>query len=50
MLLMMFIGWVVDVNGAFLLGEFKPGDPYINMDIPEGIEKWYTKFMQAMVP
>lgn len=29
MLLCGFAGWVVDVNGAFLLGEFKKGDPDI---------------------
>jgi hypothetical protein len=41
MLICGFVGWVVDVNGAFLLGEFKKGDPEIYMDIPEGMEKWY---------
>ncbi len=40
MLLCCFAGWVVDVNGAFLLGEFKEGDPEIDMDIPEGMQKW----------
>ena len=34
-------GWVVDVKGAFLLGEFKPGDPVIYMEIPEGMTKHY---------
>jgi hypothetical protein len=29
MLMSGFVGWVVDVNGAFLLGEFKKGDPEI---------------------
>ena len=33
-----FVGWVVDVNGAFLLGEFKKWDPEIYMNIPEGME------------
>ena len=35
MLMCGFAGWVVDVNGTFLLGEFKKGDPEIYMDIPE---------------
>ena len=39
MLICGFVGWVVDANGAFLLGEFKKGDPEIYMDIPEGMEK-----------
>ena len=34
-------GWVVDVKGAFLLGEFKPGDPIIYMEVPEGMTKHY---------
>ena len=49
MLLCGFIGWVVDVNGAFLLGEFKKGDPEIYMDIPQGMEKWYTKYTEPVV-
>jgi hypothetical protein len=44
-----FAGWVVDVNGAFLLGEFKKGDPEIYMDTPEGMEKWYTKYTELVV-
>jgi hypothetical protein len=39
------VGWIVDVNGSFLLGEFKKGDP----DIPEGMEKWYTKYTELVV-
>ena len=42
-------GWVVDVNGAFLLGEFKEDDPKIYMDIPEGMTKWYTQYSQPVV-
>ena len=49
MLLCSFAGWVVDVNGAFLLGEFKEGDPEIHMEIPEGIQKSYTKFTEPVV-
>ena len=49
MLMCGFAGWVVDVNGAFLLGEFKKGDPEIYMDIPEGMEKWYTKSTELLV-
>ena len=48
MLLAGMMGWVVDVNGAFLLGEFKPGDPEIYMEVPEGMEKWYTKYVQPI--
>ena len=36
-------GWaahIVDVNGAFLLGEFKEND-HIYMKIPKGFEKFY---------
>ena len=35
------IGWVKDVNGAFLTGEFQATDPVLYMHIPEGMEKWY---------
>ena len=49
MLMCGFTGWVVDGNGAFLLGEFKKGDPDIYMDIPEGMEKWYTKYTEPVV-
>ena len=49
MLLCGFVGWVVDVNGAFLLGEFKEGDPEIFMEIPEGMQKWYTKFTKPVI-
>eukprot|EP00956_Cyclotella_meneghiniana_P027101 scaffold60046_cov24-Cyclotella_meneghiniana.AAC.3 len=34
-------GRVVDVKGAFLLGEFGPDDPVIYMKIPEGMTKHY---------
>jgi hypothetical protein len=37
-----FIGWVKDVNGAFLTGEFQATDPVLYMHIPEGMEKWYA--------
>ena len=43
------MGWVVDVNGAFLVGEFKKGNPEIYMNIPEGMEKWYTKNIKPVV-
>jgi hypothetical protein len=39
-----FIGWVKDVNGAFLTGKFQATDPVLYMHIPEGMEKWYTHF------
>ena len=42
-------GWVVDVNGAFLLGKFKPGDPEIFMNVPEGMTKWYQKYTYPIV-
>ena len=42
-------GWVMDVNGAFLLGKFKPGDPEIFMNVPEGMTKWYQKYMVPIV-
>jgi hypothetical protein len=45
MLLCGFEEWVEDINGVFLLGEFKKGDPDIYMDIPEGMEKLYTKYV-----
>jgi hypothetical protein len=32
----------MDVNGAFLTGEFQATDPALYMYIPEGMEKWYT--------
>jgi len=38
MLMCGFVGWVVNVNVAFLLGEFKKGDPEIYMDISEEME------------
>ena len=49
MLMCGFAGWVVDVNGEFLLGEFKKGDLDIFMDISEGMEKWYTKYTEPVV-
>ncbi len=49
MLLCGFAVWVVDVNGAFLLGELKNGDLEIYMEIPEGMQKWYTKFTKPVV-
>ena len=49
MLMCGFAGWVVDVNGAFLLGEFMKRDPEIYMDIPEEMEKWYTKYTEPVV-
>jgi hypothetical protein len=42
-------GWVMDVNGAFLLGKFKPGDPEIFMNVPEGMTKWYQKYTVPIV-
>ena len=48
MILASLMGWVVDVNGAFLLGEFKPGDPEIYMDVPEGMTKWYSKYTEPI--
>ena len=35
------VGWVKDVNGAFLTGEFQATDPVLYMHIPKGMEKWY---------
>ena len=49
MLMCSFMGCVVDVSRSFLLGEFKPGDPEINMEIPAGMEEWYTKYTRPMV-
>ena len=49
MMLANLLGWVIDVNGVFLLGEFKEGDPKIYMDIPKGMEKWYSKYTQPIV-
>jgi hypothetical protein len=31
------------------LGEFKKGDPEIYMDIPEGVENWFTKHREPVV-
>lgn len=31
----------MDVNGAFLYGEFEPGLPPVYMHVPEGFEKYY---------
>ena len=44
-----FAGRVVDVNGAFPLGEFKQGNPEIYMEIPEGMQKWSSKFTEPVV-
>lgn len=49
MLLCGFVGWVVDVDGEFLLGEFKKGDCKIYMDVPEGMEKYYSKYTEMIV-
>ncbi len=49
MLLCGFVGWVVDINSAFLLGEIKEGDQDIYMDTPDGMEKWYTKCIEPAV-
>ena len=49
MLMCGVVGWEVDINSAFLLGEFKKGDPEIYMDLPEGMEKWYTKYTKPVV-
>ena len=49
MLICGIVGLVVDFNGAFLLGEFKKGDPEIYMDIPERMEKWYNKYTEPVV-
>ena len=48
MLLCGFVGWVVDVNSTFLLGEFKKGDHKI-LDTPEGKEKWYSKYTDLIM-
>ena len=49
MILCSFVGWVVDVNGAFLLGEFKEDGPEIYIEIPEGMQKWCMKFTEPVV-
>ena len=41
MLMAAWTGYVLDVKGAFLKGEFEPGSPPIYMKIPEGFEKYY---------
>lgn len=43
------MGWMVDVNSAFFLGEFKKGDPEIFLDIPERMEEWHTKYNNPVV-
>ena len=48
MILASMLGWVVDVNRAFLLGEFKEDDPKIHMHIPEGIEKHYSHYKEPV--
>jgi hypothetical protein len=44
-----FMGWAVDVNGAFLLGEFKKGHSEMYMNIPKRMEKWYTKYTKQVL-
>ena len=34
------LGWVVDVNGAFLKGDIEDGE-VIHMEVPEGWERHY---------
>ena len=34
-------GRVVDVNGAFLLGELDPKDEIMYLKIPEGLQSYY---------
>ena len=49
MLLSSCAGWVVDINGAVLLEEFKERDPEMYMDIPEGMQMLYTTFTEQVV-
>ena len=37
----LMVGWVIDVNGAFLLGLFEDGEK-LYMRIPEGFEEFYS--------
>lgn len=41
--------WLVDVDSAFLLGEFKKGDAEIYIEILNGMEMWYTKNTEPLV-
>lgn len=34
---------LVDINGTFLWEKCKDGDPDIYIDIPKGMQKWYTE-------
>jgi hypothetical protein len=50
------VGWVMDVNGAFLTGEFQKSDPTLFMHVPEGMQKFYPDqggvktVLQLLVP
>lgn len=44
-----FAGWVVDISGAFLLGEFKQGDPEIYREMAEGMQKWYIEYSELVM-
>ena len=42
MILAGWIGWVVDIKGAFMKGKFESGEE-IYMEVPEGMEHHYGK-------
>jgi Reverse transcriptase (RNA-dependent DNA polymerase) len=42
MVIMFWIGYIMDVNGAFLLGNIEKGKE-LYMKIPQGFEKFYAK-------
>jgi Reverse transcriptase (RNA-dependent DNA polymerase) len=42
MVIMLWIGYIMDVNGAFLLGNIEKGKE-LYMKIPQGFEKFYVE-------